>query len=332
MLNATTLTRIDLNLLLVFALLYEERKAGRVAERLHLSPSAISHALRRLRTYFDDPLFLPNPKGVTPTARAHQLAPMVDEIMAQAEALAASTAPFDPASSRRRFRLGATDTALATLLPILMETLDGTAPNIDLSMMALLPGPDATGPDNAWLPFTSMLDRGELDLVVLPWTPSSPRLAVRHLYDEEFVVAYRRGHPFGGRRTVKAYAACSHVLVSATGNAVGFVDQALAQQGLQRRVALTVPNFQMALDVISRTNLIGAVPRSFGELHAGDMGIELTQLRLPQPPSPMSAMVPKAALADRGIAWLFELVAEAARACAVSAYATAGARDADLSK
>lgn len=316
MLNAAKLARIDLNLLVVFALLYEEQKAGRVAERLHLSPSAISHALRRLRIVFDDPLFVPNPKGVTPTARAHQIAPIVDEMMARADALAASAAPFDPASSRRRFRLGATDTALATFLPALMETLARTAPNIDLSLVALLPGRDATSPDNAWLPSTAMLDRGELDLAVLPWTPPSSRLAVQRLYDEEFVVAYRKGHPFGRTPTLQAYAACSHVLVSATGDAGGFVDQALAQQGLQRRVALTAPNFHLALDVIRRTDLIGAVPRSFGEFHAADLGIELAALGVSQPPSPMSLIALKAAMADQGVAWLFDLITTAGRSSA----------------
>lgn len=313
MLNAAKLARIDLNLLLVFALLYEEQKAGRVAERLHLSPSAISHALRRLRAVFDDPLFVPNPKGVTPTARAHQIAPIVDQMMARADVLAASTAPFDPTRSRRRFRLGATDTALATFLPVLMETLDRTAPNIDLSLVGLLPGPDATSPDNAWLPSMAMLDRGELDLAVLPWTPPSSRLAVQHLYDEEFVVAYRTGHAYGHNPTLEAYAACSHVLVSATGDAGGFVDQALAQQGLQRRVALTAPNFHLALDVIRRTDLIGAIPRSFGDLHAARYGIELAPLGVSQPPSPMSLVALKAALADRGIVWLFDLIATAGR-------------------
>jgi DNA-binding transcriptional LysR family regulator len=312
MLNAAKLSRIDLNLLLVFALLYEERKAGRVAERLQLSPSAVSHALRRLRTVFDDPLFLPTPKGVTPTNRADQLAPMVEDFIARAEALVASAAPFDPAVSRRRFRLGATETALAAVLPAMIARLERVAPGVDLALTTLLPAPEATGPESAWSPFTGMLDRGELDLAVLPWVPTSPRLAVRRLYDEVFVVAYRRGHPFGVRPTIEAFAGCSHVLVSATGDPVGFVDHALAERGLRRRVALTAPNFHMALEVISRTDLIGAIPRSFGERFAAHLGLDLAELPIPQPPSPMSLIAPKAALADRGVAWMFELVAELA--------------------
>ena len=313
--NETKLSRIDMNLLLVFALLHEERKAGRVAERLHLTPSAVSHALRRLRSTFDDPLFLPTPKGLTPTARADQLAPLINDIMARAEALAATTAPFDPATSSRRFRLGAIDTALATLLPSMMDKLSRAAPGVDLSVLALLPGPEATGPENAWLPFVAMLDRRELDVVVLPWTPPSPRMEVRHLYDEQFVTAYRRGHPFGRQPDVEGFARSNHVLVSANGDPSGFVDRALAQQGLIRRVALTVPSFHDALDVISRTNLIGAVPRSFAALHAEALRLDFAELRLPQPPSPMSAIVPKAAIADRGIAWLLDLMVEIATAC-----------------
>ena len=81
MLNHAQLARADINLLLLFDLLFEERNAGRAAARLNLSPSAVSHSLRRLRTLLDDPLFLPNPKGMVPTDRAEALAPIIRDIV-----------------------------------------------------------------------------------------------------------------------------------------------------------------------------------------------------------------------------------------------------------
>lgn len=306
MMNESKLARLDLNLLLPFVLLHEERHAGRVAARLNLSPSAVSHALRRLRSTFDDPLFVPTPRGMTPTVRANSLAPLARELVAQAEALAASTAPFAPATSQRRFRIGAPDAAIATMIPSLVERLGQTAPGIDLSLVALLPAPGKVGPEDAWRHVIDMLDNGHLDAAILPFRPQSPRIEARFLHDEQFAVAFRHGHQFGRSPTLRRFAAARHLLVSATGDPSGLIDRALADMGLSRRVALTVPHFFMALDVIRRTDLIGAIPRRFALHHAEAFGLGVAELPLPQPGSPIYALAPRAAMADRGIAWLID--------------------------
>ena len=82
MLNQTDLSRVDLNLLVVFEAVLETQHVGRAADRLHVSPSAVSHGLGRLRRLFDDPLFLKTPRGVVPTARALALAPPIGEVLA----------------------------------------------------------------------------------------------------------------------------------------------------------------------------------------------------------------------------------------------------------
>lgn len=306
--NETKLARVNLNLLLPFSLLFEERHAGRVAERLHLSPSAVSHALRRLRALFNDPLFLPTPHGMVPTVRAQEMAPLVRELIERAAALAASAIPFDPETSRRRFRLGAPDTVAAALAPALVDRLSAIAPGIDLAMVAVLPAPDVAGPEEAWRPATDLLDVGKLDIAIVPWRLATPRLAARELGQEEFVVAFRRGHHFGRTPSLEAFADASHVLVSATGDPFGFVDQSLTELGLQRRVALTVPHFFMALDVIGRSDLIGAVPGRFANRYAAAFGLETAALPVPQPPSAVYALTLKAALADGGVAWLLQQV------------------------
>ena len=109
MLNQIDLSRIDLNLLVLFEIVFQERHVGRSAERLHLSPSAISHGLGRLRTLLGDPLFLKTPKGVVPTERALQLATSVAEILARIRGVVSTAAPFDPRHSTRRFVIGAPD-------------------------------------------------------------------------------------------------------------------------------------------------------------------------------------------------------------------------------
>src|SRR6186997_300243 len=101
MLNQIDLSRIDLNLLVLFRVVLEERHVARAAARLSLTPSAVSHALGRLRLLLNDPLFLRTPKGVVPTARALELAAPVADLLAQARNVLASSAPFDPATSTR---------------------------------------------------------------------------------------------------------------------------------------------------------------------------------------------------------------------------------------
>src|SRR4030095_12281821 len=106
MLNTNQLSRIDLNLLVIFRIVFDERHVGRAAARLNLTPSAVSHALGRLRQLLNDPLFLRTPKGVVPTDRATELSQPVGEILAQVEKVMASAAPFAPATSSRPFACG----------------------------------------------------------------------------------------------------------------------------------------------------------------------------------------------------------------------------------
>src|SRR5215468_8898109 len=109
MLNGIDLSRTDLNLLVLFEVVLEERHVGRAAARLNLTPSAVSHGLGRLRRLLNDPLFLRTPKGVVPTARALDLAAPIADILARVGSVMATAAPFEPAASTRRFMIGAPD-------------------------------------------------------------------------------------------------------------------------------------------------------------------------------------------------------------------------------
>ena len=104
------------------------------------------------------------------------------------------------------------------------------------------------------------------------------------LYEEDFVIAMRSGHPFGRRPTLDRYVEMRHLVVSQTGDPNGFVDLALAAKGRSRRVALTVPNFMMALAIISETDLVTALPRRFAAAHASRFGVVSVEapLRLPR--------------------------------------------------
>lgn len=307
--NQIDLSRADLNLFVLFETVLAERHVGRAAERLNLTPSAVSHGLGRLRRLMNDPLFLRTPRGVAPTARAMALAEPVAEILARTRRVLASADPFDAATSARRFVVGAPDGVLAGLLQNLLGTLARTAPGIDIGLRQVLPSP-APSPERAWFGVMAELEAREMDVAVIPAAPGAARFHVRPLYQEDFVIGVRAGHPLAAEPTLERFCALRHVVVSLTGDPMGFVDTALAERGLARRVALTVPNFAMALAVVADGDLAAALPRRFLAMQGRRFGVVAVEAPLPLPFFRLNAVTPKAALMDDGVAWLIDRLCE----------------------
>jgi DNA-binding transcriptional LysR family regulator len=301
--NDVDLSQIDLNLLVLFEAIMRERHLGRTGASLHLSPSAISHGLARLRRVLHDPLFLKHPKGVVPTERAGQVAPSIADILERIRGVVASAEGFDAARSTRRFTVGAPDAASAVVLPPLLAALAGRAPQIDLGVREILP-------QHA----LAELEARRADLVIQPLEELPPRFRGAPLYQEEFAIAMRSGHPIRTKLTLDRYCAAKHVLVSATGDPHGNVDVLLKKLGRARRIAATVPSFLFALAVVAETDFIAAVPRQ-ATTFAKRFGVVLVA-----PPAPLAPLARgaiqviagRAALADPGVAWLFALVQECA--------------------
>jgi DNA-binding transcriptional LysR family regulator len=302
MLNQIDLARADLNLLVLFEVVMQERHVGRSAERLNLSPSAVSHGLGRLRHLLANPLF--------PTERATELAAPIAEILARVRGVVSSAAPFDPARSRRRFVVGAPDGTSAVFLPSLLETVRKAAPGIDIGIRQVLPVPGQFTPQLAWKEALADLEARAMDIAVLPLDQVPARFSKRTLFEEQFVVAARAGHPYQSRPALKRYCEMLHLVVSLTGDATGFVDLELARQGLSRRVALTVPNFIFALAVLAESDLIATLPKRFVEMHGPRFGIVSCKAPLALPRFAMNAVVPQVALMDEGLAWLAGLLGQ----------------------
>jgi DNA-binding transcriptional LysR family regulator len=313
MLNEIDLSRADLNLLVLFETVLAERHVGRAADKLSLSASAVSHGLGRLRRLLNDPLFLRTPKGVVPTARATELAEPVADILARIRNVVATAEPFDPTKSTRRFMLGAPDGALAALLPQLLAALNRTAPGVDLGVQQLLPARGARTAERAWEPTMADLEARALDVAVIPIETIPARFVGRVLFEEDFVVAARPGHPFARNPTLDCYCESQHLLVSASGDAHGFFDMILAGRGRSRRVAVTVPNFMMALAVVAETNLVASLPRRLVATHAARFGLVTNELPLSYPHSIVRAVATKAAMMDAGIAWLVDMLEQVSR-------------------
>ena len=310
MLNQIDLSRTDLNLLTLFEVVLRERHVGRAATRLNLTPSAVSHGLKRLRLLLNDPLFLRTPKGVVPTERAAQLAEPVADLLARARSVIASAEAFDPAKSTRRFVIAAPDGVASVILHPLLMLLKARAPGIDIGVRQLLPPEGGRMTERAWSPALEGLESGAMDIAIAPLDSVSARFVARTLYEEDFVVVARPRHPFAVKTTLERFCSAQHLVVSLTADAHGFVDTALEAEGLKRRVALTVPDFAMGLAMVAQADLIAAMPRRFAGLHAQRFGLVSRELPLSLRKFAIRAIATRSAMMDAGLAWLFDLLQE----------------------
>lgn len=297
MLNEMDLTRIDLNLLVLFETVLEERHVARAAKRLNLSASAVSHGIRRLRETFNDPLFLKQPKGVVPTERALAMAGPVAQVLAQVRQIVVSCDRFDPQRSKRRFVIGAPDALAVVALPLVLAAISKSAPGVCVGIIDMLPADTIAA-----------LDARTIDVAIAPLDNVPARFETRFLYEEDFIIAARPDHALGKRPSLEKYCSARHLLVSRTGDPHGFVDEILEKQGHSRSIVLTVPSFMFALATVAATDLIATLPRGLLRAHAPRFGIATLEPPLTFGYSRIGGIAPKAAVVDDGIAWLLDLL------------------------
>jgi DNA-binding transcriptional LysR family regulator len=258
---------IDLNLAVVLRALLDERSVSRAARRLGLSQSATSHALARLRTLVQDPLFIRTRAGLVPTARADAMTDAVRSSVAALEASFFAPAPFNPRVLQRTFRLRPSDYVEYLLVPHVLKRLSKVAPKVDLFAQ-----PTTVEPVHA-------LEQGQLDLLIQP-TRTGERtdgLHVQVLWDEQFIGIARRGHPLTrGRITLERFAKADHSLVSPRGQpGGGRVDEALKQHGLARRITFTTPSFLAAAQVVAMTDLVTVLPARIAAALVTQLGLAM---------------------------------------------------------
>ncbi|OWJ94981.1 LysR family transcriptional regulator [Pseudomonas sp. A46] len=246
----------DLNLLLVFQVLYQERNATLAAERMALSQPALSHKLNKLRHQFGDPLFVRAPRGLTPTPRAHELAPRVQALVGELEAFYELCDGRDFLQRSARIHLYSTDYLEQTLLPRLLPILRSQAPNLVL----------ITHNTRGQLP-REELEKGTCDLAIAGFYNDLPEtFHQQRLLSEDFVVLASRDNPhLAGRLDLEAFLACEHLLTTLTGDLDGLVDRALQARGLQRRIAAGLSSFIAPTRLVHSTDLLLTCLRSLAE-------------------------------------------------------------------
>lgn len=306
MVHEIDLSRTDLNLLVLFETVLRERHVGRAAERLNLSPSAVSHGLGRLRAQLNDPLFLKVPRGVVPTERAKALAEPIADILARVRSVVASAEPFDPATSHRRFVVGSPDGSAIVALPRLLAHLAEHAPGIDIGSRQIMPDVSLARP---WDTVYRALDAGLVHIAAITFGEVPSRFTSRPLFDDRFVVVCRRDHPFVADPSIDAYCAARHMVVSTSGDPGTFTGDVLAGMGRARRVQATVPNFVAALLTAAESDLLATVPISVFEHYGRHFDLVGTPPPFDQgEPSHVRLVAPKSAMGDAGIVWLMDLI------------------------
>jgi DNA-binding transcriptional LysR family regulator len=252
--TAVNITAVNLNLFVVFEALAAERNVTRAAKRLGVTQSAVSNALRQLRTLFDDPLFLRRSAGVEPTPRALAL---VDPVRRGLAALGDALAPprFDPKTAERTFVIATSDYVELVLLPPLLARLAVEAPGVRLE---IVPWGLHEVPD--------LLARGGADVMIGYYgkVPTAHREA--HLFTEEFVCLVRKRHPtIRGKLTVKTWTSVPHVVVSQRPGSTSSIDRALAARGVSRTVGVRVSHFMIVPEIVARTDFAAALSRRIAE-------------------------------------------------------------------
>jgi len=252
----------DLNLIRVLGALLDERHLTRAGRRLGLTQSATSHALRRLRDVFADPLFVRTSQGLDPTPRALELAEPVRDAMRAVDRCFRAEEAFVPARAERTFSLASSDYGAFVLAPKILSELGREAPGVDFWLRALK------------RPFPEHLARGDIDVVMLPSTRTDLPVGIRSrpLYRERLVCLVRRHHPRVKKQRIDlaTWTSMGHVFIAPDGTPGGIVDETLAQLGQRRRVAVAVPHFLLAPHIVAGSDFVltvGArVANAFAEI------------------------------------------------------------------
>jgi DNA-binding transcriptional LysR family regulator len=245
--NEINLRRLDLNLLVTFEVLMSEGSVTRAAARLGRTQSAVSHALARLREQVGDPLLVKVGSGMAPSPFAQRLIEDVRPILRSIQRIVAPPEPFDPATSRRAFRVAIADFA-PTLLPRVIAEVQRQAPGASVEWLA--PSPQT---------LTSVAE-GQIDLALVTSAAADVEGVQRQDAGELHSVTFaRKGHPAIASWGAAAWARWPHVQVQLGERGKGEVDRAAEEQGLKRSIGASVPNFSQVPALVAQTSLLATM-------------------------------------------------------------------------
>lgn len=294
------LDRFDLNLLLALNALLEEESVTRAAERMNLTQSAMSAALRRLRLALKDELLVPHGRKLIATPHARALAPKVAEALLNLRALVSGATAFDPAESDRRFDIAGSDYVATVLLAPLISDLRREAPHLTINL-SLPTGESA-----------SQLADGRLDLLLTPEQFLHPDHPRQLLFEERHVVVGWDENPvLAGELTRESFLACGHVSVRITG-APAFADAYLQTLGDERRIEVYAPSFSLVPWLLPGTPHLALMHERLAKVFAPLLPLKIVEPPFELPRMREMAQYHEARAHDAGLQWLLGKMSAAA--------------------
>lgn len=298
----STMTGVDLNLLKAFVLLYETRSVTRTADTLCLTQPSVSHSLRRLRRQFDDELFLRTSQGLTPTELANRMYPQLHQALEVIEETVSGAGEFAPETSRRTFRIRATDLGEISLLPTVLDRLEKRAPHCSVEVTPL-----------DFADAAQHLRQGRDDAVICTPRIDAPDLRRDALFHERYVGLCAQEHPrISERPTLSEYLDERHIAVDAAAGHVD-ADQELTRLGHQRDVAVRVPHFAVLPELLARTTKLSMVPSRVAGLFTHSSSVRTFELPIEVPTVEVALYTYRRAPPSPATEWLRDMISQVLR-------------------
>ncbi|WP_411379293.1 LysR family transcriptional regulator [Pseudomonas sp. MPB26] len=252
------LSKVDLNLFIVFDAIYTEANLTRAGQIVGITQPAVSNALARLRETFNDPLFVRTAQGMVPTPMAQNIIGPVRNALSLLRVSVQESRIFNPQQAAKTYRISMTDLTEAVILPPLFQRLRRLAPTVVIE--SFLSKRRET---------TKELAAGRLDFAVDAPLNTDPQVRHVKLMEDRYVCAMRKGHPMAGKDklTLDDYLSLTHIHISSRRNGLGHVDLALGKMGIQRKIALRSQHYLMASQVLQQTDMVMTVPERFARRH-----------------------------------------------------------------
>ena len=256
----------DLNLFVVFDVIYTERNLTKSGEVLGITQPAVSNALSRLRENFNDELFVRTSKGMVPTPVAENMVNDIRQALDLIRNSISESESFNPKTANATFRISIGDTSEYRLLPQLIKNISNLAPGVDVESYLT---PRTETPKE--------LAAGNIDFAIDPPIHSDPNLRNKKIYQDDYVLVVNKKHPIAKKKKISLedYLNLSHIHISKRDSGLGHVDTTLNRLGLARRIALKAQHFLVAPYIIDQSNLAMTTIKSFSR------GRELKVFQLP---------------------------------------------------
>ena len=290
---------IDIRLLHVFDQIYKLRSDSEAAAALDLGQPAVSVALSKLRHQYGDQLFVRTSNGMEPTPFGEGLVRPIRNALEALDVVLGHHDAFEPATSKRNFRICMTDISQLVLLPRLWEKLRVEAPNIHIEILPLSPN------------LAQLLESGGADLALGFMPQLEAGFYQNVLFKQRFVCMVSANHPrIRTQLTLEQFQTEEHAVISSSGSAPVLIDQEIERMGLHRKISLKIPNFIGAALVVEHTDFIITIPDRLGDVLQGRGALKTFPVPFALPDYEVKQHWHERFHNDPGLRWLRRVIAE----------------------